>query len=127
MARALENGEAGLQVVDQNQRLRGVFAPFFGKIASCERAAMSLALRRGYPVIVAAVIRRGYSFEFELVVGETFYPEVTGDKAAKAALIEEICALSKGAVVQTIGHVLLLYRAAKKQDPKLSNVIRFQP
>ena len=52
---------------------------------------------------------------------------VTGDKAAKAALIEEICALSKGAVVQPIGHVLLLYRAAKKQDPKLSNVIRFQP
>lgn len=52
---------------------------------------------------------------------------VTGDKAAKAALIEEICALSEGAVVQTIGHVLLLYRAAKKQDPKLSNVIRFQP
>lgn len=52
---------------------------------------------------------------------------VTGDKAEKAALIEEICALSKGAVVQTIGHVLLLYRAAKKQDPKLSNLVRFQP
>jgi len=52
---------------------------------------------------------------------------VAGDKAAKAALIEEICALSKCAVVQTIGHVLLIYRAAKKQDPKLSNVIRFQP
>lgn len=52
---------------------------------------------------------------------------VTGDRAAKAALIEEICALSKGAVVQNIGHVLLLFRAAKRQDPKLSNVIRFQP
>ena len=52
---------------------------------------------------------------------------VTGDKAAKAALIEKICALSKGDVVQTVGHMLLLYRSAKKQDPKLSNVIRFQP
>ena len=52
---------------------------------------------------------------------------VTGDRAAKAALIEEICALSKGAVVQNIGHVLLLFRAAKRQDPKLSNVSRFQP
>lgn len=52
---------------------------------------------------------------------------VTGDRAAKAALIEKICALSKGAVVQNIGHVLLLFRAAKRQDPKLSNVIRFQP
>jgi RNA-binding protein len=51
---------------------------------------------------------------------------ITGDKAEKAALIDEICALSKGAVVQTIGHVVLLYRAAKKQDPKLSNLVRFQ-
>ena len=51
---------------------------------------------------------------------------ITGDKAEKAALIDEICALSKGAVVHTIGHVVLLYRAAKKQDPKLSNLVRFQ-
>ena len=97
LARALANGEAGLQVVDQNQRLRGVFAPFFGKIASCERAAMSLALRKGYPVIVAAVIRRGYSFDFELVVGETFYPEVTGNKSADllAAVTRSNLALEK--------------------------------
>ena len=80
LARALENGEVGLQVVDQNQRLRGVFAPFFGKIASCERAAMSLALRKGYPVVVGAALRRGYAFRFDLVVGESFHPEVTGDK-----------------------------------------------
>ena len=51
---------------------------------------------------------------------------ITGDKAEKAALIDEIGALSKGTVVQTIGHVVLLYRAAKKQDPKLSNLVRFQ-
>lgn len=97
LARALDNGEAGLQVVDQNQRLRGVFAPFFGKIASCERAAMSLALRKGYPVIVAAVIRRGYSFDFELLVAETFYPEVTGNKSADllAAVTRSNLALEK--------------------------------
>jgi KDO2-lipid IV(A) lauroyltransferase len=80
MARGMEQGQVGLQVIDQNQRLRGVYAPFFGKIASCERSAMSLALRKGYPVIVAATLRRGYRFEFELVISETFRPEVTGDK-----------------------------------------------
>jgi Kdo2-lipid IVA lauroyltransferase/acyltransferase len=82
LARAMEEGEVGLQVIDQNQRLRGVFAPFFGKIASCERAAMSLALRKGYPVVVGAALRRGYSFRFELIVGEAFRPEVTGNKQA---------------------------------------------
>jgi Kdo2-lipid IVA lauroyltransferase/acyltransferase len=80
MARALEDGSAGLQVVDQNQRLRGVYAPFFGKVASCERAAMSLALRCGYPVIIAAALRRGYRFRFELIFGESFTPENTGNK-----------------------------------------------
>jgi len=82
MARGMEEGYVGLQIIDQNQRLRGVYAPFFGKLASCERSAMSLALRKGYPVIVAAVLRRGYRFEFELVVSETFHPEATGDKQA---------------------------------------------
>lgn len=82
MARGMEEGQVGLQVIDQNQRLRGVFAPFFGKIASCERSAMTLALRKGYPVVIGAALRRGYRFEFELVVGEAFRPEVTGDKQA---------------------------------------------
>jgi RNA-binding protein len=50
---------------------------------------------------------------------------IAGDKAERTALVDEICALSKGVAVQTIGHVLLLYRAARKPDPKLSNLLRF--
>ena len=82
LARAVKNGGVGLQVIDQNQRLRGVFAPFFGKIASCERAAMSLALRKQYPVMIAAVFRRGRGFQFELAVADVFVPESTGNKEA---------------------------------------------
>lgn len=82
LARAVNSGDVGLQVIDQNQRLRGVFAPFFGKIASCERAAISLALRKQYPVVIAAVLRRGRGFQFELVVEDSFVPESTGDKQA---------------------------------------------
>lgn len=51
---------------------------------------------------------------------------VTGEKAQKSALVDEICALTKGVAVQSIGHVLLLLRAAKKPDPKLSNLLRYQ-
>ena len=46
------------------------------------------------------------------------------DRAAKQQLTEEICKNYKAEAVQTIGHVLLLYRAAKRPDPKLSNLLR---
>lgn len=81
LAAALERGRVGLQVVDQNQRLRGVFAPFFGKLASCERAAVSLALRLGHPIVVGAAVRRGRGFRFEMIAAEPFVLTATGDKA----------------------------------------------
>lgn len=46
------------------------------------------------------------------------------DREAKQQLTEEICKKFKAEAVQSIGHVLLLYRAAKRPDPKLSNLLR---
>jgi KDO2-lipid IV(A) lauroyltransferase len=89
LANALAAGGIGLQVVDQNQRLRGVFAPFFGKVASCERAAVSLALRRGYPLVFGAAIRKGTGFRFELIAEPTLYLEKTGDR--EADLYQAVC------------------------------------
>ena len=57
-----------------------MFAPFFGKVASCERAAVSLALRHGYAIVVGAALRKGLRFRFELVAEEPFVPAKTGDK-----------------------------------------------
>lgn len=82
LARALAAGEVGLQAVDQNQRLRGVFVPFFGELASCERAAVSLALRFGYPIVVGAALRVGSGFRFRFVMHGPFRLAVTGDRAA---------------------------------------------
>jgi KDO2-lipid IV(A) lauroyltransferase len=82
LANALRRGRVGLQVVDQNQRLRAVFAPFFGEIASCERAAVSLALRGGYAIIVGGALRRGRGFRFELVAAPPFTLVATGDREA---------------------------------------------
>ena len=42
----------------------------------------------------------------------------------KAAMKEEICAASHALLVQSIGNILLLFRAAKKPNPKLSNLLR---
>ena len=80
LAKAVAAGAIGLQVVDQNQRLRGVFAPFFGEIASCERAAVSLALRYDYPIVVGAALRIGHGFRFRMVVSDPFELVRTGHK-----------------------------------------------
>ncbi len=82
LAHALEAGAVALQAVDQNQRLRGVFAPWFGELASTERAAVSLALRKGYPIVVARCERVGGGFRFRLVHDAPFRPSVTGDRTA---------------------------------------------
>lgn len=79
LARAVEQGGVGMMVVDQNQRLRPVFAPFFGRMAACERAAVTLALRRGYPLVVGAALRVGRGFRFRLVASESFTLRRTGD------------------------------------------------
>jgi KDO2-lipid IV(A) lauroyltransferase len=80
LANAIAAGGVGLQVVDQNQRLRGVFAPFFGEVASCERAAVSLALRRGLQVVVGGAVRTGIGFRFRFVADEPSVLERTGDR-----------------------------------------------
>ena len=82
LAAAMGRGAHGLQAVDQNQRLRGVFAPFFGEIASCERAAVTLARRHRYPLVAGVAYRVGGRFRFRLVLLEPFVPERTDDKAA---------------------------------------------
>jgi KDO2-lipid IV(A) lauroyltransferase len=80
LARALAQGSVGLQAVDQNQRLRGVFAPFFGELASTERSAVSLALRKRYPIVVGRCERVGPGFRFRLCFDAPFVPRQTGDK-----------------------------------------------
>ena len=47
-----------------------------------------------------------------------------GDRAAKKVTIEEICQQCTAQLIQTIGHMLLLYRKADKPNPKLSNLLR---
>ena len=49
---------------------------------------------------------------------------VVGDRDLKAELIAEICRLLNAQAVQIIGHIVLLYKKAKRPDPRLSNLLR---
>ncbi|MBT5387541.1 MAG: YhbY family RNA-binding protein [Porticoccaceae bacterium] len=47
-----------------------------------------------------------------------------GDRDAKKVLTDEICEKFNAQLVQSIGHILLLFRKAKTPNPKLSNLLR---
>ena len=47
-----------------------------------------------------------------------------GDRDIKKQTIDDICQRLNAEAVQTIGHIVLLFRAAKKPDPRLSNLLR---
>jgi len=46
------------------------------------------------------------------------------DREARREAIEIMTSTTKSQAVQTIGKIVLLYRAAKKPNPKLSNILR---
>lgn len=48
------------------------------------------------------------------------------DRVYKKQLIEKVCDLSRCELIQTIGNIALIYRAAPKPNPKLSNLLRTQ-
>ena len=49
---------------------------------------------------------------------------VADERAEKKGLVDEICQRHKAELVQLVGHVALLYRPARKPNPKLSNLQR---
>jgi RNA-binding protein len=49
---------------------------------------------------------------------------VVADRDEKKSLTESICTEFKAECVQSIGHIILIYRAAKKPNERLSNLKR---
>lgn len=45
-------------------------------------------------------------------------------RTVKKELTSQICSRLSAECIQSIGHIILIYRAAKNPDPKLSNLIR---
>ena len=49
---------------------------------------------------------------------------VVGDKAARMAVAQELCAATRSKLVHSIGSVILVLRRSAEPDPRLSNLIR---
>lgn len=48
------------------------------------------------------------------------------EREDKRLIVAEVVEQTGAQLVQTIGKIAVLYRPAKKQNPKLSNLVRFQ-
>jgi KDO2-lipid IV(A) lauroyltransferase len=71
MLQRLRRGEDVAMLLDENAGARGVFVPFFGRLASTAKSPAVLSLATGSPVIVGACLRRpGQRFFFRLAVLE---------------------------------------------------------
>ena len=52
---------------------------------------------------------------------------VCEERSEKAALIDAMCEQCKAELVNRIGHIALIYRAAENPNPKLSNLVKHKP
>ena len=48
----------------------------------------------------------------------------SNSREGRKALVQSICNEHNAKLVQLIGHVALIYKTAKKTNPKLSNILR---
>jgi len=72
---ALRNNEAVGLIADQNGGDRGVFVPYFGKLASAKKTVGLLAMHMNVPVVCGSARRtRRYGLIYEVEVTDIIYP-----------------------------------------------------
>ncbi|MGC9259358.1 MAG: lysophospholipid acyltransferase family protein [Phycisphaerae bacterium] len=62
-------------IADQDAGPKGMFVPFFGRLASTYKSIGLLAMQHQVPVIVGYARRRGDLFDFDIGVTDIIYPE----------------------------------------------------
>ena len=82
------------------------------------------------PVVTVAErgLTEGVSAELERALNDHELIKIKlaiNEPAVRKALSVEICEQHQAELIQNIGKVALIFRAAKKPNPKLSNLLRF--
>ena len=76
----LERGEHLGFIADQNAGVRGMFVPFFGRLASAYKSIALLAITQDLPVVVAAAFRTAPGLHYRWSVQEVIEPSQWKDK-----------------------------------------------
>lgn len=77
--------------------------------------------QKGLSESVTEEIERALS-QHELIKIKIF----AADRESRKALSAQICDNAKAELIQSVGNVIVIYRAADKPDPRLSNILRFK-
>ncbi len=75
MLEVLHNGGALGFIADQNAGEKGLFVPFFGRLASSYKSIGLLAIRERVPIICGYAQRTGPGFHYELGVEDVITPD----------------------------------------------------
>jgi KDO2-lipid IV(A) lauroyltransferase len=62
-------------IADQNAGPKGMFVPFFGRMASTYKSIGLLAIQNNLPIVIGCARRRGDKFDFEIVTQDIIYPQ----------------------------------------------------
>ncbi len=76
-------------IADQNAGPKGMFVPFFGRLASTYKSIGLLAIRHRVPVIVGCARRRSDLFEFDIDIADIIHPEDWNHQADELRYITE--------------------------------------
>ncbi len=80
MLEVLRNGGALGFIADQNAGDKGMFVPFFGRLASSYKSIGLLAIRKQVPVVCGYAQKSGSGFHYELGVADVIRPEDWQDR-----------------------------------------------
>ncbi|MFA9477085.1 lysophospholipid acyltransferase family protein [Phycisphaerales bacterium AB-hyl4] len=80
MTRVLSNRGALGFIADQNAGDKGLFVPFFGRLASTYKSIGLLAMRKQVPVVCGFAHRIGPAFRFEVGVVDVIHPQDWADR-----------------------------------------------
>jgi len=70
-------------LVDQDAGHKGVFVPFFGRMASTWRTPALLSQKTGAPILPGCCVRVGRGIGFKVIVGRPIYPNPNADVSAE--------------------------------------------
>lgn len=85
----LKNGGVLGLIADQNAGPKGMFVPFFGRLASTYKSIGLLAIEYQVPVIIGYARRRGDRFEFDVGVSDIIYPQDWAEESDELRYITE--------------------------------------
>lgn len=80
MLNVVQSGGALGFVADQNAGKKGVFVPFFGRLASTYKSIGLLAIQQRVPIMCGCAVRRPGGFQYEIIADDFIRPEDWEDK-----------------------------------------------